>query len=238
VRSILPKVQQHALGAALLREDSGEDASARTTATALVGVLNALVEKRAVLLAVDDVQWLDAASAQALAFALRRLPPRVGVLLAGRSEPGSELPLGLARALPEERVFRIALPPLSLGALYHLVRSRVGTSLPRPLLARLAEATGGNPFYALEMARALAPDREDVPTHPLPVPRSLEELVGTRVDGLSPPARQLALAVAAASQPTVSVLAATLLVFAGTPGQFAAANRGIDPAPPAEFFTR
>jgi DNA-binding CsgD family transcriptional regulator len=210
VRSILPTVQQHALGAALLREDSGEDASARTTATALVGVLNALVEKRGVLLAVDDVQWLDAASAQALAFALRRLPPKVGVLLAGRAEPGSELPLGLARALPEERVFRIALSPLSLGALYHLVRSRVGTSLPRPLLARLAEATGGNPFYALEMARALAPDREDVPTHPLPVPRSLEELVGTRVDGLSPPARELALAVAAASQPTVSVLAATL----------------------------
>jgi DNA-binding NarL/FixJ family response regulator len=210
VLSTLPRVQQHALGAALLREDPGEDASARTTATGFVGVLNALVEKRGVLLAVDDVHWLDAASAQALAFALRRLPPKLGVLLARRSEPGSELPLGLARALPEERVVRIALPPLSLGALYHLVRSRLGRSLPRPLLARLAATSGGNPFYALEVARALAPDRADVPTHPLPVPRSLEELVGTRVDGLSPPARQLTLAVAAASQPTVSVLAATL----------------------------
>ena len=48
------------------------------------------------MLAVDDVQWLDSASAETLAFALRRLPPKVGVLLAHRVEPGQELPLGLA----------------------------------------------------------------------------------------------------------------------------------------------
>ncbi len=105
---------------------------------------------------------------------------------------------------------RIAPRPLSLAALHHLVKSRLGTSLPRPLLARLADASGGNPFYALEMARALAPDGDLKPAQPLPVPRNLEELVVSRVQTLSAPARQLALAAAVTSQPTRSVLASAL----------------------------
>ena len=46
----------------------------RTTATALVGVLTALAAEQPVLVAVDDVQWLDPASERALAFAAHRLP--------------------------------------------------------------------------------------------------------------------------------------------------------------------
>ena len=210
VGSTLPEVQQRALAGALVRDETVDGTSALTTATAFVGVLAACAEKSEVLLAVDDVQWLDSASAEALAFALRRLPPKVGVLLAHRVELGQELPLGLARALPEDRLLRIAPRPLSLAALHHLVKFRLGTSLPRPLLARLADASGGNPFYALEMARALAPDGDLKPTQPLPVPRNLEELVRSRVETLSAPAWQLALAAAATSQPTRSVLASAL----------------------------
>ena len=76
VGATLPQVQQHALSGALVREDASTGASARTTATAFVGVLAACAENGAVLLAVDDVQWLDSASAQTLAFALRRLPQK------------------------------------------------------------------------------------------------------------------------------------------------------------------
>jgi DNA-binding NarL/FixJ family response regulator len=206
----LPQVQHRALAGALIRDNAGDGTSARTTATAFVGVLAACAEKGAVLLAVDDVQWLDSASAQTLAFALRRLPPKVGVLLAHRVEAGQDLPLGLARALPESTLLRIAPRPLSLAALHHLVKSRLGASLPRPLLARLADASGGNPFYALEMARALARRGHLEPAQPLPVPRNLEELVVSRIATLSAPARQLALAAAATSQPTLSVLAAAL----------------------------
>ena len=83
------------------------------------------------------------------------------------------------------------------------MRWEIGTSFPRPLLARLADASGGNPFYALEMARALGPDGDLDPAQPLPVPRNLEELVLSRVATLSAPARQLALAAAATSQPTL-----------------------------------
>jgi hypothetical protein len=104
-----PRVQQRALAGTLARDDVGDGASARTTATAFVGVLAACAEYGAVLLAVDDVQWLDSASAQTLAFALRRLPAKVGALIAHRGEVGRDLPLGLARALSEDRLLRIAL---------------------------------------------------------------------------------------------------------------------------------
>ena len=80
VRPALPEVQQRALAAALVRDETVDGTSARTTATALVSVLAACAAKSTVLLAVDDIQWLDSASAESLAFALRRLPPKVGVV--------------------------------------------------------------------------------------------------------------------------------------------------------------
>ena len=60
----------------------------------------------------------------------------------------------------------------------------MGGGLPRPTLLRLHEVSGGNPFYALELARALGAEvsvRD--PTLPLPVPERLEELVSARLDG-------------------------------------------------------
>jgi class 3 adenylate cyclase len=210
-RAELPAVQERALAAALLRSDADEHTPARTTATALVGILTALAEQEPVLLAIDDVQWLDPSTEEALAFAFRRLPPRVGLLLARRSAPGAELPLGLERALADDRLERLAPGPLSLAALHHLVAARTGSSLPRPLLAQLAESSGGNPFFALELARALELRSGDFQAgEPLPVPRSLEELVAARVEDLSEAARQTALAAASVSHPTASLLTETL----------------------------
>ena len=125
------------------------------------------------LLAVDDVQWLDPASEQALAFAARRLPPRIGLLLTRRVE-GRRRAAARARARAAGRIGSSASSPgpLSLAALHHLISGRLGTSLPRPLLVRLAAASGGNPFFALEIARALGRDAgERASGEPLPVPR-------------------------------------------------------------------
>jgi AAA ATPase domain len=80
-RAALPNVQERALAAALLREESDWAPDPRTTATAFVAVLAQLAAFGPVLLAIDDVQWLDSASERALSFAARRLPPRVGLLL-------------------------------------------------------------------------------------------------------------------------------------------------------------
>jgi DNA-binding NarL/FixJ family response regulator len=210
-RTALPNVQERALAAALLREEADQAADPRTTATAFVAVLAHLAASGPVLLAIDDVQWLDSASERALSFAARRLPPRVGLLLTRRVERPSDMPLGLERVSPEAWVERVVPGPLSLAALHHLIKGRLGWSLPRPLLARLSETSGGNPFFALEIARALGRDAaEHRAGDPLPVPRNLEELVAARLRRLSDTARQASLAAAALSRPTPAAIAAAV----------------------------
>jgi len=212
VRTTLPLPQERALSVALLRDEATGAAEPRTTATGLVGVLTALAAGGPTLVAIDDVQWLDAASEQALAFAARRLPSRLGLLLARRTEEDDvELPLDLARALRAGQVERIVPAPFSLAALHHLISDGLGTSLPRPLLIRLASASGGNPLFALEIARALARDAAArTADDPLPVPRSMEELVAARVAGLSEVGRRAAFAAAAVSRPTAAIVAEAL----------------------------
>jgi DNA-binding CsgD family transcriptional regulator len=206
-RAALPNVQERALAAALLREEADRAADPRTTATALVAVLAQLAASGPVLLAIDDVQWLDSASERALSFAARRLPPRVGLLLTRRVEVPSDVPLGLERAGPDGWVERLVPAPLSLAALHHVIKGRLGWSLPRPLLERLLEASGGNPFFALEIARALGRDAaEHRPGDPLPVPHNVEELVAARLRRLSDTARQASLAAAALSRPTPAAI--------------------------------
>ena len=202
-RRALPPIQQRALAAALLRAEADEPFQPRTIATAFLGMLAATAEAAAALVSVDDVQWLDPASAGALSFAARRLPGRVGLLLTRRGDPREPPPLGLERALPENRLERLTPGPLSLAALHHLLRDRLGSAPPRPALARLAEVSGGNPFLALEIARALRADWSVLGGGgPLPVPRDLQAIARERVDGLSEHGRRASLVAAALSRPT------------------------------------
>jgi DNA-binding CsgD family transcriptional regulator len=210
-RAALPAPQERALAAALLLADLEEPAEMRTTATALVGVLTALAAEQPVLVAVDDVQWLDPASERVLAFAARRLSRRIGLLLTLRTEGGGALPLELDRALPEERLERVFPGPLSLAGLHHLIKSRLSMSLARPILARLAAASGGNPFFALEIGRVLARDgAERSFDDPLPVPLVLQELVAARVRALSVAATKAVLVASALSRPTVTTVTQAL----------------------------
>ena len=186
VLAALPPPQRRALEVALLLdEDEGPPPDARALGVALVGVVRGLAADAPLLLAVDDAQWLDAASASALAFALRRLrDERVVLLVARRSgERGPELPL-LAP------VARVEVGPLSLGALGRLLRERVGASFRRPTLQQVRAVSGGNPFYALEIARAVAARGEPAPGDELPVPATLGELVRQRVAGLPAAVRE------------------------------------------------
>jgi DNA-binding CsgD family transcriptional regulator len=82
----------------------------------------------------------------------------------------------------------------------------------RQTLLRIHELSGGNPFYALEIAGALGAQID--PTQPLPVPQSLAELVRERVAGLPAPTRE-ALALAA----TVGTASESLLKRAGVPNE-------------------
>ncbi len=207
--SALLAPRRRALQVALLREEaSGDPVDHRTIAVAVRDVLHFLSERGPILIAVDDVQWLDLSSSRALAFALRRLDASpVSLLLARRPGEGAHQ-MELEGAPGADRGRQIAVGPLSVGALHRLLRDRLGTSYPRQTLLRIHERSGGNPFFALELARALPLDID--PLQPLAVPEKLEELVSARISAL-PVSTRSALAFAAA----VGTTSVTLLERAG-----------------------
>lgn len=152
----LPDLQRVALDRVLLRTGTeGPPTDHRVTAAAVVSVITALAEEKPVLLAIDDVQWLDASSQSVLAFAARRLSGRVNILLTERAHtPDAEVVDWLQLRSPDA-VRRVRVGPLSLGALHTLIVERLGRGFPRPTMVRIAEVSGGNPFYALELARSV-----------------------------------------------------------------------------------
>jgi DNA-binding CsgD family transcriptional regulator len=206
VLPVLPAPRRRALELALLRGDRGDETmDARALAVATRNALELLADEQPVLVAIDDVQWLDASSARVLAFALRRL--RAGSLMVLLTRRLGEGPFAAAveEALGPGRVDRLRVRPLSVGALQRLLHTRLGTTFPRPLLVRLHESSGGNPFYALELVRALASEPQIDSTEPLPVPESLDAVARERLAGLDG-ATRVALAVVAAGGRTSSEL--------------------------------
>lgn len=207
----LVKPRRRALEAALLLDEvPGRPPDRRAVALAFVDLLRLLSRSSPVLVAVDDLQWLDQPTAMTLDFALRRVHAEPIALLATvRIEREQTASTELDRVIPPNRLRRLEVGPLSVGGLHRLLRMRLGVAFPRPTLLRLHEASGGNPFYALEIARAL--ERQPAPVRlgqPLPLPERLEKLVENRIAGLSPAVRRVLEATAALAEPTVAVVAA------------------------------
>jgi DNA-binding CsgD family transcriptional regulator len=192
--SSLPAPQLHALDVVLLRADPhGAPPAPRAVYAALLNVLRALAARERVIIAVDDIQWLDEATAQALAFVARRLATaNVRFLLAKRDVQSPVL----ERAFPPAELRRVELGALSFGAIREVLSLRLGTLLPRRVIRRVVEASGGNPLFALELGRLLVERGLPRAEEELPLPRPVEDLVGDRFMRLSPGVRRLLLAVA------------------------------------------
>lgn len=204
----LSPAQNRALSRALvLGDDDGRSPDPHAIGVALLTALRALAEKLPLVVAVDDVQWLDSASTAGLAYAARRLRAEpIGLLLARRAGLDTALLGELARAWSSERVATVQVGPLESGALHHVIRAHLGVALPRPVLTEVQEASAGNPFYALEIVRMM--QRNTVSLEggmPLPVPESLQDLVHARLLALPPRCRDFLLAAAAYPHPTVAV---------------------------------
>jgi DNA-binding CsgD family transcriptional regulator len=204
----LPSVQRHALEIGLLRaEPAGQLPDQRTLSVATATVLRQLGGEEPLVLAVDDAQWLDGPSAAILAYAIRRLADRgVGVLVAVRGVPEGAV-LDLIAGVPPDQRERKHVGPLPLAVLHQMFLARLGRSFARLVLVRIEAASGGNPFYALEIARALAESGADVtPGERLPIPDTLGALVEARIGALPPATRTALLLAAVAAEPTVEAL--------------------------------
>ena len=223
----LPEPQRRALEVALLRREAeGPAPHARAVSLGLLGVFRSLAKASPVVVAVDDVQWLDRPSASALEFVARRLKEEpIGLLVAQRREAGGDVPLDLERALPEGRFERLPVGPLGVEALDGLLRARLNAQFHRQALLLLHATSGGNPFFALEIARSvLQRDVPLTPGQPLPVPDNLRALVSERLAGLTPSAREVALAVSLLPRPTLALVEAA----AGGHGTIADLEEAVD----------
>jgi len=182
---------------ALLAEDSGGDSpGTREVAVAMLALLRRLAEAHPLLVAVDDVQWLDGPSASVIDYGLRRLGIERIALLATAS-PGSGFSTdGLRRAV---------VGPLDSRALIRVLRDALTPLPPRSLLRRVEAISGGNPFYALEIGRALERSGTSVdPSAPLPLPGDLRALIRDRLGALPAASRDALRAAAALAHPTWS----------------------------------
>ena len=206
----LPPPRRRALEIALLLADPEDDSlQPHAVGLAILDVLRELEKRGPVVLAVDDLQWLDPSTAAALQIALRRVrSERIGVLATVREAEGAEVPIELERAFPESRLTRLALGPLGVGTLHRLLKSRLGLELTRPELARVREASGGNPLFALELGRELVRSGAELePGKPLPVPDSLGKLLRVRLAQLPVETVEILLIAAAAGNATTEAIA-------------------------------
>ncbi|MFQ6145538.1 AAA family ATPase [Streptomyces seoulensis] len=223
------------LEAALLRTAPPAGAAPVTGHAALVlriavrKVLARLAAAAPLLLVVDDAQWLDPPTAQILGFLARRGDGTPPVLATLRTDGPPDTPAGsgapLTSAAPTHAygpdsaqdlcprpVRRVAVPPMTAREIAELLEAHDQPPWPRPLLARLHHASGGNPRTALELGAALdervrAPGAEPPDcAEPLPVPDRLRRRVLDRADALPARARRTLVTAAAAARPTVELL--------------------------------
>jgi DNA-binding CsgD family transcriptional regulator len=201
---VLPELtapQRRALEVALLIDELPGRADSRALGVAVRSSLRLLSRDEPLVLAIDDVQWLDAATATALEFALRRLRDERILLLVARRLGEHADPRGLGDLEDSDRTERLHVRPLSVGAIHRLVHARLDQTFARPALLRLHEVSGGNPFYALELARGL-----DRAAQVVPVPETLTGLVRHRLAPLPAETRTALLALAMLGRSRLAVL--------------------------------
>jgi DNA-binding CsgD family transcriptional regulator len=185
----LPDLQARALRSAIGLAEAGGDRF--LVGVALISLLADLAEECPVLVLVDDAQWLDQPSADAILFAARRLEVEsVAVLIAGQDGLGADL---RGRGLVE-----LGLRGLDPSTAADLLDSRVPALVPK-VRDRLVEWTGGNPLAMIELGSSLSDDQRkglvDLPDA-LPVGAGIHQAFASRVKRLSPQARRCALVVA------------------------------------------
>jgi DNA-binding CsgD family transcriptional regulator len=199
----LPAPRRRALSVALMLDDPGDaPPPAQLIGLALLDVLTALCVQGEVLVAIDDLQWLDSSTAGVLPVALRRFADaRLKVLATVREAPGVHAAFELRTLFGEERAAEIRLAALDVSALHRLLADRLGLELARPELLRVHELSGGNPLFALELGREMGQSGG------LRVPASLREALDARLERLPQRTAEVLLTASALARPTIDLVA-------------------------------
>jgi DNA-binding CsgD family transcriptional regulator len=206
----LPAVQRRALDAALLRAGDPKESAAvdaHAVSAAALSVLSRLVANGPVVVAVDDLQWVDAPSRRVIEYSARRLPPGAGLLATRRTEGGGPSAGRLAGLLEPDRWAEVTVSPLPPDEMHRLVRATWSGPFERRLANRIVEVAGGNPLYAVELVQGLLVQGEAAS---LRLPPSLTEMVRDRLAGLDHRQHEVLLAVAAMGDPSLEVVAGAL----------------------------
>ena len=142
VLDALPEPQRRALEFALLRSSDEGSLDRVAVARGTLAVIRASASETPTVLAIDDVQWLDAPSADVCRFVAHRLTEeRVGFLLSVR-EAGTS-PLELDQTFPRSELVRLRLEALELDELEEVVRLHLPVSFSQPTWRALYQISGG-----------------------------------------------------------------------------------------------
>ncbi len=172
-------------------------------------LLGSLGTERPVVLVLDDVHWVDAASAELLGYLISHRPPGPVLLALGYrpAQLGQRMRAALERGEADRRVHVARLTPLSRSDAALLL----GSELPERHLDDIYGESGGNPFYLLELARAAERGEvlDSAGTPAGDTPRTVLAAIDREIAGLPDDAQNLARAAAVVGDPYALELAAT-----------------------------
>ena len=211
----IPAPQAEALAVALaLRHGEGADRFAVGSAT--LSLISRAAEESPLLIVVDDAHDLDHPSAEALAFAARRIvADPVVVLAASRPVPGTLVDSGLPR---------LSVSGLSEASVRELLRRQVTDPVSAEVAARLHEATSGNPLAIIELSASIRTIERLAPPVPVTIPdRLLDEFV-RRTQAITAPSRT-ALLVASIAEGDVTAVEKAIRSLGGEPSGMHEAER-------------
>jgi DNA-binding CsgD family transcriptional regulator len=188
----LPAPQARALRGAFGEQD-GSVADRFAVFLATLSLLSEAAEERPVVAVVDDAQWLDAASAEALLFVARRLQAdRVALIFAARD--------GDIRTFHGDGLPELALDGLDSVSAGALLAERAGVPVSAEVCAALVAQTGGSPLALTELPAVLSAGQLAGQTRlpdPLPLTAGVERTFLDRGRRLPPEAQTLLLVAAA-----------------------------------------
>lgn len=193
-------VDHSKIGADVLRP--GLDLFAR--GRGLLAALQELAQTSTVIIAIDDLQWLDADSSRVLRYVFRRLEHEsIRLLVTWRIEPDSRPPT-VPLSFPHDLAQTRHVGPLSLAELRRLLALQWNSVSPLTLRS-IHAASNGNPLYAIEVARTLSPgQRRTGISASGPLPRSLGGVIENRLAEVDDDLRPLIELVAVAGRVTLS----------------------------------